>query len=1066
MFKNFFLIALYSLIFISVAAQEKLKGKVLSNDYIPIESVTIRSIISGQSTRTAFDGTFVIKIDEKRDSLLFTAVGYDSKIVAVTNRIDKEFIVFLSQDTRAIEEVQVMSTGYYRLPKERLTGSFEHVSEKQLQESAHPNIIGRLEGIVSGLQFDRSEQTREETGGFNVRIRGLSTIDANQSPLIIWDGFPFEGRIEDINPDVVANVTVLKDAAASSIWGARAGNGVIVIESKKGREGKTMINYSANMGIQQKPNLFYSPNKLDASEVMEIQKKLFLNEAYTERIQTMLPNYVELLIAQRDGLISEQEFAKQEARFLATDLRREATEYLYRNQLNQQHNLSLSGGGKGYRYYISGFYQGEKAAIKGNESSNVGFSINNQFNLFKGNELSLGVNYARQHTSLNGVPFNELGYSGYGPDIYDQLLTENGEFAAVPQLGIRSTLVGRAEEMGLVDWAYRPLQEQQLKDRTQESKSLMLQFGMKQEVIPGWNVQFRYQYTSAQSDSRELFDKDSHHVRDLVNRLTDTITLKRVIPYQGVLEIGQPQLSSGHRFRLQSDFQHSFDWGGELNILAGTEISKTESWRNPGSRVYNYDKDLGMGSVNYDFDKLYNVWLNGNTIKIPSLGVSRIGGFGRDLSYYSNIAYSHKQKYVLSGSLRWDGSNLFGVEANKRGAPLWSVGAAWSASEDVHFLSQKGQYLRFRATYGVAGNVDRTQSSYPTISYVLNNVTGLQSASLSHPGNPFLSWEKVSTLNFGLDWKAYRVSGSIEPYWKKASNLLGNILADPTQGTSSFANYKVNYADMETKGLDVKLNIDVMQNRLKWNASFLYSYVYNEIGNFKGNDQVNSNVYFARRIPVNGKSLDMIYALPWNGLSPENGLPIVYIDGEQSIDYRSYYRNYKPEELIDAGVTVAPHFMHMQNQFEFKHFSLNIITAMRWGHVFRRSSMIPGGELEVTLPRYHRDYRKRWQKPGDENTTIVPAAIDATDGNLVSIAMNNESLIEKADVFRIQQINIGYNFPKSWLASLGVENIVLFADFYNVGILYRATKEKLDPDFPKSEYPAPFQFTTGLRLQL
>src|SRR5690606_35119719 len=208
----------------------------------------------------------------------------------------------LETDASVLDEV-VVNTGYYSVAKERATGSFTHVSQEMLDRSVGTNILQRLEGVTNGLQFDRNQLTGENTSGKpELRVRGLSTIEGNASPLIVVDNFPYENDISTLNPNDILEVTILKDAAAASIWGARAGNGVIVITTKKGTfNQRAKLSYNTNFNFSDKPDLYYNQGFLPSETVMRIQQELFERGVYPERPETKIPGYAELLIQRRDG---------------------------------------------------------------------------------------------------------------------------------------------------------------------------------------------------------------------------------------------------------------------------------------------------------------------------------------------------------------------------------------------------------------------------------------------------------------------------------------------------------------------------------------------------------------------------------------------------------------------------------------------------------------------------------------------------------------------------------------------------------------------------------------------
>jgi len=379
-------------------AQLHLNGTVADAEGRPLVGASVRCLSNNRLAATGTDGGFTLPIPRAADTLLVSFVGYVNQYLPVKAGETGPLRITLKTDPNALEEV-VVSTGYYQIPRERATGAFTHVDNSLINRSVSTNILQRLEGVVNGVQF--VEPQASDASG--IRIRGLSTIHGDTRPLIVVDNFPYEGDINTINPNDVESITVLRDASAASIWGARAGNGVIVINTKQGAYSQsTQVSVNSNVTVGDKPDLFYSRNYLPSATVMEIQRELFERNAYREQNQTYIPSYVELLIKQRDGFISPEEFLKQEAFMRQTDLRRDITDFLYQPTVNQQYSLGVRGGGTAYRYTLSAGYDRNRSHVIGNNTARLNLSMQNSFRVGNTLELTASVWYTRQRISPSG----------------------------------------------------------------------------------------------------------------------------------------------------------------------------------------------------------------------------------------------------------------------------------------------------------------------------------------------------------------------------------------------------------------------------------------------------------------------------------------------------------------------------------------------------------------------------------------------------------------------------------------------------------------------------------------
>lgn len=1039
-------------------AQEQLNGVVSDAEGNPLAGASVRYRHSEGTVATAQDGSFVLPVPKRADSLLVSFVGYLNKKVPIQAGQTGPLSIRLDADPNALEEV-VVSTGYYEVPKERATGSFEFVDNGLLNRSMGPNILQRLEGTVPGLQFVEPQST--EASG--IRVRGLSTIEADSRPLIVIDNFPYEGDINTINPYDVESVTVLKDAAAASIWGARAGNGVIVINTKSGQYNQSArVSVSANVLIGQKPDLLYNQSFLPAPTIMEIQKEMFGREAYRERNQTYIPRYVELLIKQRDGLIGEAEFKERESFMRQTDLRRDAMNYLYQPSVTQQYSASVRGEGSNYRYGLTAGYDHRVSNVVGDGTERINLSLQNTFRIRPNLEFSGAVWYTDQRGTNNGIEYNDLFFSLAPSEIYDALVNADGT-PGVTASQFREAFREQSQKEGLLDWMYRPLDEQRLLDNTFGSKEFRLIGGVMYNVLNGLDFHANYQYTGGDGWSRSYHDPESYFVRDYVNRFTQDDGTSPV-PYGGILDMGKPSRHVTHSGRVQLDLDRSLGSEHHIAALTGMEIRQRILDMTPALRIYNYEPEVGTGTTDLDFRKSYPTRPQGSAkmLNVASAAEAPVRTTDRFLSYFGNLSYSYRKRYILSGSLRWDGSNLLGVKTNQRGTVLWSIGSSWTVSDEPFFEVGGIDYLRLRTTYGSAGNIDKSQSHYPTITVGTNSLTGLKESILRHPGNPSLRWEQVNTFNAGIDWRLFgnRISGSLEYYNKQAHDLLGNRAIDPTIGAGS--TFMVNYADLMTEGWDVQVETRNLVGALKWNTSWLLSYTYNHVTRYSGPESSVSQ-HLSSNPVKEGESVDLLYSIPWYGLDGSTGMPIVYVDGRPTTDYsKPYFNLYSVEDLLIAGVRVPPLFGSIRNGFSWKGVELSALVSFKAGYVFRRKSQAPGYEY-LTSPDIHMDYFKRWKKPGDERFTNVPA-YQQNGSNAGLFYLESEALVTKGDHIRLQDISLSYNIPQNLLGATGIQAFRIYAYARNLGILWKANKNGIDPDYTDAVYVAPGTWAFGVQI--
>ncbi|HEY9362813.1 MAG TPA: carboxypeptidase-like regulatory domain-containing protein, partial [Chitinophagaceae bacterium] len=397
-------------------AQDRiLFGRVLSSvGGKPLAGATITLKESTQYAVSDTSGNFTLSIPDKQVNLHVSHVGFISESIYLSKE-QNTMVFYLKPDETILKDV-IVSTGYQNVSKERATGSFTILNNALLNRSVSTDILSRLENVSSGLLFDK-----RFNGQPNLSIRGQSTILSDAAPLIVVDNFPYEGDINQINPNDIENVTILKDAAAASIWGARAGNGVIVITTKHGRlEQPLKVELNSNLTIGEKPDLYYNRNFINSADFIDVEKTLFGRGYYTwqevDPGQTLSP-VVQLLIAQRDGKISAADAQSQINALSYVDVRKDLSKYFYQKSANQQYSVSLHGGQSKVSYFLSGGFDQNKDNLVRNGLDRITLNSLTTYYPVKSLEISTNIVYSQYIQKENNTGAGQIN-SGTGKGLY------------------------------------------------------------------------------------------------------------------------------------------------------------------------------------------------------------------------------------------------------------------------------------------------------------------------------------------------------------------------------------------------------------------------------------------------------------------------------------------------------------------------------------------------------------------------------------------------------------------------------------------------------------------------
>ncbi|MET0394335.1 MAG: SusC/RagA family TonB-linked outer membrane protein [Chitinophagaceae bacterium] len=1044
-----------------------IKGRIVNENGEPMYRVSITVKNTGKAALSGENGEFSLFGIEPDAVLVITSVNTERLEVKVAGRT--QLNITLKNKVSSLGEVEVkVNTGYQSISKERYVGSFVQLDSAAYHRRAGMDIISRLDGLLPGMLFDKkspniSEQLKK------VQVRGFSTLQglsesANISPLVVVDNFPFRQDLSTLNPNDVESITVLRDAAATSIWGAQAGNGVIVITTKKGRFNQPLrVSVSSNLSVHEKPDQYYVPD-MTIDEFIDFETDVF-NRGYYNALISNTQTYpvispvVEVLARRRAGLISAADSAREIDGYRSTDLRKELDRWVYRNPFSQQYYLNLSGGSQLISYSISGGYNQSVNNIRGSKPDRqMTLSSNMVIRATSKLEINAGVNYSQN--IQKSQPFD----LGTNVPPYTQLMDESGNPSPVAFL----MRVGYADTAGggrMLDWKFRPLQELTATEAQATSKFIQLSLGVNYNFTKWLNLRLAYQFNDQGINSTQYYSENAFYTRNLINMFTNfnqsLPRLRNPVPMGGIMDI-RNNSSQSHNFRSQLNFNKTFAGVHALTALAAFEASETVTDGSTG-RFYDYDKETGTYMPSIDYINLFPVYNNpGLSSAIPSGNALLNKTVSRFVSAISNVSYTYKNRYTVYGSARKDGSNVFGVNTNRKWKPLWSVGASWDLAKENFFTADWVNSLRIRTSYGYSGNPSGA-NGLPVISYSSFNSVYHQlpvAIAIGSP-NPNLRWEKVRTANLAIDFSILnnRLSGSIDLYTKRSTDVFWVNPPAPSTGVMVFHS---NAADLQGRGFEISLSSKNTVGAVKWQTGFNLSHAKTVVKRVFY-EQPKASYYTGYGMnPAPGQIMYGLSSYRWAGLDPLTGAPRGYYQGHVSTNYNAILGDSLSGQVFH-GSAIPLYFGNLTNSVSWKNLTLFINISYRLDFYFRKPT-IDYNRMAVDW-KGHGDYSRRWQKPGDEAWTTVPAMYFPFDQERERFYMLSEVNVARGDNIRLDEMRVQYTWqPKNAKSLIKNAQLSLAANRLNI-ILWKKDDSGYDPDYTGGTsftYPAPAMLTGAI----
>jgi TonB-linked SusC/RagA family outer membrane protein len=1014
-FLQFSKIILFSFAFgsniFSVQAQNNLtiQGKVIdenSDETIVGAGIIISGAKAGTGTATDLDGGFELKIASLPVTLIVRSIGYKEQEIDIYEKPSAPIVISLIEDLNVLNEVVVVSDGYFTQERKQYTGSSSIISNAVIGEKPVSNPVSALQGEVAGLNVDLS--TSQPGGNIQVRLRGLGSLALNSNPLYVIDGMIINSgdlsrltttssALAGINHEDIEDITVLKDAAASAIYGSRGSNGVIIITTKKGYAGKTKVSFDAETGTT---NVIPFP---DAGQPLNAQQ---FSELFIEGLVN-------------NGAYSEQEIADlAESYGFNSGRSNNWQDMIYRTGKQQQYNVSVRGGNENTKMFVSAGYFAQDATTRHSDMRRISGLINAEQKIGNRFTLSLGINVSNvfQHAPDGGTgSWANPVFAGRILRPFQMAYNEDGSWNTNS-----SDPLGYTAHKNVLYLA------------EQDVRSLSATKGLGNTSLK-WNIWERLNYTgyvSADYNNLEEYRFENAVLGDAMN------VGGRVNQYYTRYFNWLTRNQLDYRYNYLGDEDPS-----NITAIAGYETQQSQQHNLNGT---------GTG-----FPSKPSPPVLSNAAVITSSGSSNTEyAF---ISAYSRLNANYRNKYSLSGSFRRDGSSVFGF--NKRYGSFWSVGGSWNIDEEAFFKRSVLSAARVHTSYGTTGNAQgiSNYAAKPLAVYGSNYTTG-NGQNYSTIGNPDLTWEKQKKFDVGTDLGFFRnrLLVTLDFYVNNVDGLIQSLPLSRTTGFSSIS--YANIGSMQNRGIELTVKSENFHTkRFLWTTNFNIAFNRNKItGLAEGAGGANGNYYLDR-----GYDYYTYYARLYAGVDPDNGEALWFTDATKTATTNKY----NDAERVPYKSASPKFYGAFNNTFEYRKIRLSADIYFNIGNyiVDSWSTRFYDGEY-FAFNKYQRVYWKRWTTPGQ--TTDVPKYIYGGGAQAQSNDFSSRFLYDGSFV-RFKNLSLGYDLSK-FARSLvpGIGKVYLYGRVTNPFTRTFDDRLPFDPESGNVTVPLYRTYSFGINVEL
>jgi TonB-linked SusC/RagA family outer membrane protein len=1009
------------------------------------------------------EGRFSVIVDSRNPILVFSNVGMKEKEMLVTEKTSASVSVILQSDINVLKDVVV--TGYQDIQKTKMTGAAVTITADKLNDRYEPNLLNNLEGRVAGLS----------TYGGKLTIRGTSSLYAEASPLLVVDGLPVEGKIEDLNPYDIESVNVLKDAAATAIYGARASNGIIVITTKNAKEkNKINIDFTTNMTIYEKKNMDYSDNfymtpsqQVDTESAYyeyyyfnndgEVSNPIGSTAGYINRGLALSPlQYAYYQLAK--GEITRDQLNTTLNKFRNNNYAQDYANNIYRRQILQQYNLSLRSRSDHSSQNLTINYKYDNMGKVNSNQSQFNVNYKGIFDIAKWLTATFTLNGTFGRNRIPNVNVTGPDYTPFSAPAYYSIYDENGDYAwNNNDYNYGNRYIDFEQNSHYRTMRFNPKEDLYHDTTDGRSQNMRYHADLLFKLFQGLTLNTQIVYETMNNSTRRYADAESHIYRAMRNGYTkeEDGVYTYMIPESGGMLKTTNTNGDYWTWRGQLNFDRTFGKHA-INALAGLEFRDTK-YKGENGLMLGYDDQLQNSStslVNFgDLSTLTNSpsFYNGQFRVYeycyePYFADSMspiVETHHRYASGYLTATYTYDERYNAFFSLRKDYADVYGLNAKFRGKPLWSVGMAWNINNEQFMKSMKWvDYLKLRASYGVTGNIYQGATSYMTATLKGNNpYTKLPYAVVESPANPELKWEQTRTTNIGLDFSLLnnRLRGNLDYYHKMGKDLFSYKSLDPSKG---FASMFMNMANMKNDGIELQLTYDWFRSSnpdgLSWTTSYTMSYNKNKITKV---ENASTTCYELVENPYKkGYPSSALWAYRFAGIdSKTNKGCTLWYDSDGNKQH--HVQMSSVDALIYAGQSEPKIIMGMDNTWRYKGLSLSILLAYYGGHKMRALAEEETFEVPLTaIPSY---FLKAWTP---ENPTNTPGIGRYSSHSTSAEPDYADIAIRPADFIKIRNLVFGYDLPKAWLEKFGIHHATLKLQIDNPKYLWVKNKVHVDPE--------------------
>ena len=1083
-------------------AQNKITGTVFEDSGEPCIGATVMIQGSKQGTKTDIDGNFTINVPEGK-KLEFSYIGMATQVLKAKNGMK-----VVLQNSAELKEVVV--TGMQKVDKRLFTGASTKINASDAKIDGMADISRSLEGRAAGVSVQNVSGTFGTAP--KIRVRGATSIYGNSKPLWVVDGVIMEdvtdvsaddlssgdantlisSAIAGLNSDDIETFDILKDGSATSIYGARAMAGVIVITTKKGRSGQARINYTGEYTLRLKPSYstFNIMNSQDQMSIyQEMQQKGYLNYAETSNAASSgIYGKMYQLFSEYDrtsgqfGLANTAEARAnylRQAEFRNTDW----FDILFSNSIQHNHSVSISTGTDKSQTYASVSAMFDPGWTKQSKVERYTANLNNTFNISKKLTFNMIANSSYRKQRAPGTLSSEVDVvSGEVHRSFDinpysyalntsRALDQNTFYTRnYAPFNILHELENNYIDLSVFDMRvqgelkYKPIRQVEL--------SLLGAYKFNQSTM---NHQIKDEANQAQA-YRSMATTTIRNANPFLYTDPDDIFALpvSVLPYGGIYNKTTNNMNAWD-FRVTASYNDAFANDTHIvNLYGGIEVNnidRSSDW----FRGWGMQYSLGEIS-NY----AYQVFKKGAEDNSDYFTLNNT--HERRAAYFGTATYSYKGRYTLNGTIRYEGTNKLGKSRDARWLPTWNVSAAWNAHEEPWFnkvFKDVLTHATFKASYSLTAESGPSwvTNSLPVISSYnpWRPSAGLRESGLqeSDRANGDLTFEKKHELNLGFQLGFLNNRINVEFDWYKRNNydLIG--IVNTQMGGTKYGNV----ASMKSNGVELSINTTNIKTKdFTWSTNFIYSHTHNEVTELENNQRV-IDLVSGSGFALEGYPVRSLFSIPFKGLNNE-GLP-TFLDQDGNITTTGiYFQTQDKEKLgfLEYSGSVDPTDVgSFGNNFRYKGFTLNVFITYSFGNVVRLDPVFKNTYNDLnSMPK---EFANRWMVPGDEATTTIPVIASSRQNRndtSLSYAYNaynySTERIAKGDFIRMKEVSIGYDFPQSIASKLSLNSLSLKLQATNLFLIYADKKlNGQDPEFFNTggvAVPLPKQFTLTLRFGL